>query len=278
MYKFDLTVSVVLYKTNKLEVENIINIFLVSNLKWKLFLVDNSPEDTLRTFFEGHNSNTEYIFNNKNLGFGRAHNLIFNKIKNISRYHLILNSDIDFKAIILNEMILFMKKRDDIGLIGPKVLNFDNSIQYSAKLLPRPIDLVVRRFIPIKKIQDYYNNKYELRFLDFNEIIEVPCLMGCFFLIDSRVLENVKGFDERFFMYSEDIDFARRIGEKYKIIYYPNVDVFHKHGKGSYKSIKLLYYHVSSMILYFNKWGWFFDFPRKRINKQTLLELECLKN
>ena len=147
MSKFDLTASIVLYKTNKSEVENIIDKFLNITLEWKLYLVDNSPEDTLRSYFENYNQNVEYIFTNCNLGFGRAHNIVFNKVKDFSKYHLILNSDINFESKILYEIISVMQKNNDIGLLAPKVLNYDGSIQYTAKLLPRPIDLIVRRFL-----------------------------------------------------------------------------------------------------------------------------------
>ncbi len=270
MSRFELTVSIVLFKTDKLEVENVINKLLETTINWKLFLIDNSPENTLQHFFESYNDNVEYMFTNKNLGFGKAHNLVINKIKRSSDFHLILNSDIDFESSILNQMILYMMKDNNIGILAPKVLNLDGSIQYSAKLLPRPLDLIVRRFVPIKSIQDYFNNKFELRFLSFDKIMQTPCFTGCFLLVNCEVFAKVEGFDEQFFMYSEDIDFTRQVNQKYKTIYYPEVSIFHEHGKGSYKSIKLLYYHIRSMVKYYNKWGWFFDKERMQINKKTL--------
>lgn len=270
MSKFDLTVSIVLFKTDKLEVQNIINKLLGTKLRWKLFLIDNSPENTLQQSFENIHGNVEYIFMDKNLGFGKAHNLVINKIRMLSEFHLIMNSDIDFEPSILSRMLDYMKKDSEIGLLAPKVLNLDGTIQYTAKLLPQPLDLVVRRFVPISSIQDYFNNKYELRFLSFDKIIETPCFTGCFLLVNCRVFTEIPGFDERFFMYSEDIDFTRRINQKFKTIYYPNVSIFHEHGKGSYKNFNLLYYHIRSMVKYYNKWGWFFDKERNNINKKTL--------
>ena len=70
-------------------------------------------------------------------------------------------------------------------------------------------------------------------------------------------------------MYLEDYDLCRRIGQKYKTVYYPFSEIAHKHGRGSYRSKKLLIYHIGSAIKYFNKWGWFFDKERKIKNDET---------
>jgi GT2 family glycosyltransferase len=77
-------------------------------------------------------------------------------------------------------------------------------------------------------------------------------------------------FDERFFMYPEDIDITRRMHKFYKTIYYPEVSIIHAHQADSYKSRKMLIIHIVNMIKYFNKWGWFFDRERKIINANVL--------
>lgn len=104
--------------------------------------------------------------------------------------------------------------------------------------------------------------------------MEVPYLSGCFMFIRTKVLEKVGLFDERFFMYLEDTDLSRRIHKISKTIYYPYVHIYHEYGKGSYKNLKLLKYHIDSAIKYFNKWGWFFDKERDFINKTTLKKLK----
>lgn len=272
MANFELTASLVLYKTDRLEIQNVIRRLSETQLKWKLFLIDNSPTPDLKHYFDTI-EHVEYIFLDNNVGFGKGHNLAIDTIKESSDFHLILNADIDFKGLDLEQMVHYMRQHKEIGLLAPKVLNMDGTIQYSAKLLPRPVDLIVRRFLPFKPIQDYYNNRFELRFLSFDKIMQTPCFNGCFLLINCAVFTDVKGFDERFFMYSEDVDLTRRINQKYKTLYYPEVSIYHEHGRGSYKNFKLLYYHMRSMILYFNKWGWFFDNDRKQINKKTLLQV-----
>lgn len=77
------------------------------------------------------------------------------------------------------------------------------------------------------------------------------------------ILKQVDGFDERYFMYAEDLDLCRRIGKVAQTMYYPKVSVYHAYAKGSYKNRKLLRYHMCSMIKYFNKWGWLWVLKEK---------------
>ena len=87
-------------------------------------------------------------------------------------------------------------------------------------------------------------------------------------LLRTEVFEKVGKFDEKYFMYLEDYDFCRRIGEKYEVIYYPKVEIMHEHAKSSYKSRKMLLIHIKSALTYFNKWGWIFDKKRSETNKK----------
>ena len=108
--------------------------------------------------------------------------------------------------------------------------------------------------------------------------MEVPSLSGCFMFMRVDVLKEVGGFDERFFMYAEDLDLCRRIGEVSKTMYYPGVSIYHAYGKGSYKNRKLLKYHICSIVKYFNKLGWILDRKRTQINKACLERLKSLPN
>jgi GT2 family glycosyltransferase len=163
-----------------------------------------------------------------------------------------------------------MEDNKDIGLVMPKVLYPDGSLQYLCKKLPTPFDLIARRFLPsfLKPLFQKRLDIYEFKDQNYNAIMEVPYLSGCFMFIRTGVFKEIGMFDERIFMYIEDIDLCRRIGQKYKTIYYPEAIVYHEFAKESYKSKKLLKIHIDSTIKYFNKWGWFFDKDRKKINER----------
>jgi len=107
--------------------------------------------------------------------------------------------------------------------------------------------------------------------------MEVPYLSGCFMFMRVEVLKKIGLFDERFFMYLEDTDLSRRIHRVSKTIYYPEVSIYHEYGKGSYKNPRLSLYHIKSAFKYFNKYGWFFDKERVRVNTITLKKLYNLK-
>jgi len=85
-------------------------------------------------------------------------------------------------------------------------------------------------------------------------------------------LREVGLFDERFFMYPEDIDISRRIyaSKKWRSVYCPGATVVHAHEKASYKSRRMMWIHIRNMVKYFNKWGWLFDADRRRINREVL--------
>ena len=275
MGKSKLTASIVTYHDAEKILKDTIDSFSINcdNISSYLYIVDNSTNDSINKLC--NHQCTSYIFNNSNLGFGKAHNIAIQKaIELDSEYHLILNPDVYFDSGVLKKLIRFMDNNQDVGLVMPKILYPNGDIQYLCKLLPTPFDWIFRRFSPFKKSLAKRNEKYELRFTRYNKTMEVPSLSGCFMFIRTSVLQEIGGFDERFFMYAEDVDLCRRIGEVSKTVYYPVVEITHNYEKGSYKNRKLLFYHIKSAIQYFNKWGWIFDKGRKRINKKTLERLD----
>jgi len=139
------------------------------------------------------------------------------------------------------------------------------------KLLPSPIDLFARRFLGRagKALFKRRWDQYELRDLDLNVVREIPSLSGCFMFMRASVLQETGLFDERYFMYLEDVDLCRRIGRVSQTVFYPYVSIVHGYAKGSYQDSRLLKYHISSAIKYFSKWGWFYDPEREQLNRKT---------
>jgi GT2 family glycosyltransferase len=83
----------------------------------------------------------------------------------------------------------------------------------------------------------------------------------------TEAIARIGYFDERYFMYMEDIDLSRRIFSEYRNVYYPKARIYHVHARESYKTFRLLKIHIISAIQYFNKWGWFVDSDRRRLNQ-----------
>src|SRR5687767_3728490 len=97
---FEISCSIVLFHNDVDEVRKPIESFLGCSKNVKLYLVDNSAEDTLR--FQFISPQIEYIFTGKNLGYGAGHNLAIQKARGKSQYHIILNPDIEFNPKILD--------------------------------------------------------------------------------------------------------------------------------------------------------------------------------
>lgn len=108
-----------------------------------------------------------------------------------------------------------------------------------------------------------------MRDVDLSKPCEVPSLSGCFMFLRSTALKEAGLFDERFFMYMEDVDLCRRIGAVSQTVFFPGCSVIHGYSKGSYKSARLFRLHLGSAIRYFNKWGWVFDRDRRERNRRT---------
>ena len=265
--------SIVLYHNSPTQIEKVISCFLKSKIEGKLYLVDNSANDDLKHLGD-LDTRIEYIFNNANIGYGSAHNIAIRKsIEDGVPYHLVLNPDIYFEQGVLETIHTYMEQNPDVGQLMPKVLYPDGKLQYLCKLLPTPFDLFGRRFFnfgPFKKYIEKRNYTYELRFTGYTKVMNVPYLSGCFMFFRTKALQEVGLFDERFFMYMEDVDLARRMHSKYNTIFLPTISIYHEYEKASYKNIKSLKMHLKSSIQYFNKWGWFLDKERNQINTKAV--------
>jgi GT2 family glycosyltransferase len=270
--KYKITCSIVTYHNDRETLKNTIKSFLGNNYSAKLYIIDNSNNDSLRDIC--NDARCEYIFNNANLGFGRAHNIALKKSINESTYHLVLNPDVSFPQETLPLLIDYMDANTDVALVLPKVLDFEHQVQYACKRLPSPIDLIIRR-LKLNFLTRLFEQRlyfYEMRDMDYNKPFEAPSLSGCFMLFKVNALNKVGLFDERYFMYMEDIDITRRVNEYFKTQYYPKAQIFHGHARESYRLNKLLLIHIISAIKYFNKWGWIFDSKRKKINQINTLD------
>lgn len=265
--KYNITISVVLYNTRIEEAKRAISSLLATDLKIKIFLVDNSTEDS-RKVLADLDSRIEYIFTGKNLGYGRANNLIIHKVLSETEYHLVMNPDVYFETGTLDKIYAFMQKNEDIGLCMPRVYHYDGTEQKLCKLLPTPKDLIIRRFIPDGDYKDKISRIYNMWDADYESLMDVPFLSGSFMFMRASVLAEVKGFDERFFLYCEDLDLCRRIGEISRTVYFPGAKIYHGYQKASYLNTKLMLIHSLSAIKYFNKWGWIFDSKRKYVNNK----------
>lgn len=270
--EYDVVGSIVLFKTASQEVAQAIRQFLAVPLKTHLCILDNSP--TPLDPQEYADPRISYFFANGNLGYGRAHNIALRAAKGRSRYNLVMNTDITYPADAVTRLVDFMEANPQAGLAGPKVLYPDGSLQHVCRLLPTPANLFLRRFLPGSKWTHRADAVYELRQWDHECVANIPYFQGSYMMLRTGLCNEVGGFDERFFLYGEDIDLTRRIRAIAETLYVPDVRITHQYRRYSNRSLLGTWYGIQNNCRYFNKWGWFFDRDRERINRKVLATLQ----
>lgn len=264
-----LTASIVAYHTEAEELGRALDTLERSKCVERIYVVDNSAQPYIRNLCDERSERVVYI-PSQNHGFGAGHNIAMRRAMDAGAdYHLVMNSDVDFDSSRLESLLKYMEANKDIGAVQPRIVGPDGGLQYTVRMLPTPVDLILRRFLP-KWMACKRRREYELRHIDHSRPFNVPYHQGSFMFLRAEALKECGLFDERFFMYPEDIDLTRRIHERYRTMYQPAVTVVHHHRRASYRSARMLMIHCVNMVRYFNKWGWVFDSRRREINR-------CLK-
>ncbi len=230
-------------------------------------IVDNSQnQDNIKEIFKNLPKNINYLDAGGNKGFGFSQNLGMKRTK--AKYYFVLNPDVIFEdENTLVALYDYMEKNLDVGMCGPKLLNFDGSLQYSCFRFPKFFDKPAKqleldkKFKIFKKRVDYFMMKD----FDHNKEICVDWIMGSAMFVRDKAIEDVGFFDERFFMYFEDCDWCRRMWDfGWKVKYVPSIVIKHKHRRDSAKIPGLISsiiknpitrIHIKSWLKYFFKWG-----------------------
>jgi len=234
----------------------------VNKLDYEIIVVDSTVSRKARDLIRENYSEIKYLPFEENLGYSRGVN---SGIRNSSgEYILILNPDAIVTEGTIAELLDYMRKHPDIGMLGPKMLNFNGTVQRTYFSFYKPMTIIARRtflgrFKPFKRaLSDFL-----MADSDPNKIQTSDWLMGSAILVSRRAIEKVGGMDERFFMYFEDVDWARRFWHNdYKVVYYPKAVVYHYHQRESRSRLGLLdalfnkktRWHISSAIKFFWKY------------------------
>lgn len=225
-----LTISIVNYNAGDYLLTCLSSIQKVSKeADFDVFVVDNASTDGSIEEAKEKFPEFNYITNNKNLGFGKAHNLALKNAK--TPYLLTLNPDSELFEGTLSYLIDFMDKNLDVGVCSPRVEKADGTLdKASHRGFPTPLASFLYYFLKNDSL-------YHLTNKDMSKTHEVDSVVGAFMLMRRTVVEKVGYFDEDFFLYGEDIDLCFRIKQAgFKVMYVPEVSV--KHIKGVSSGIK----------------------------------------
>ncbi|MBA3726348.1 MAG: glycosyltransferase family 2 protein [Armatimonadetes bacterium] len=188
----------------------------------------------------------------QNLGFGRGHNYAF--AQSDARLLMALNSDTIVHATAIEKIIRFMDSDASIGIVGPKLLNPEGTLQMSCRRFPTPVAALFRN-TPLGKL--FPNNRFTRDYLmsdwPHSEARDVDWVSGAALTMTRRLYNQNGGFDEQFFMYLEDVDICYRAHEKgYRVVYYPEAVVTHAIGRSTDRVANRMIrqFHKSMMLFY----------------------------
>lgn len=232
----DIRISIVLvnWNTRELLLDCIQSIYdNTEESRKEIIVVDNASTDGSVAAVRQRYPGVKLICNESNLGFSRANNIGIHE--STGQYVCLINSDIKLIKGCLDILVKYLDNNKSVGLIGPKILNEDRTLQISCREYPTiwnnlcaalALNLIFPRAgIFSGEMMTYFRH-------DKKKQVEV--LVGCFLLTRKEVINGLGGLDERYFIYAEDMDWCKRINEEgWKVIFNPDAHAIHYEGRSS---------------------------------------------
>lgn len=226
----------------------------------EVLVTDNHSDDESMGFIRAQLKNDpriRIVENRGNIGYGKGNNAAVHLAK--GEYVLIINPDNVLPADGVEKMLTYLKTHADVGIVGPALVYPDNTVRPSARPFPRITDLLRKRLFPARWHEQF---RAAMDGMLKKEAVDVDWMVGACLLLRTDLYKELGGFDERFFLFFEDIDLCRRIHAlKKRVVYLPQIKVLDRKGRLSGSSIFSLFtrkttrIHLASALKYFRKWG-----------------------
>jgi len=231
-------------------------------ISFEIIVVDNFSSDGSPEMVERNFPEVALFKNKENKGFGQANNQGFTKAG--GKYILFLNSDVVINENCLDEMFDFMEKNPKVGASSCKLTFPDGSLQHSCREFPSfkvffLMLLGLRALLPNMKVF----REYLMLDWDHSDEREVDQIMGSFMFVRKDVLNKIGSFDERYWMYFEEVDLCLRMNKAgWRVVHYPHASAIHFLSKSSeqWSEINKINEYESSLLKYFKKNGTFYEY------------------
>lgn len=260
----DLAIVIVNYNVRDLLRRCLHSVFASQGkFSYKICVVDNDSRDGSVEMVIDEFPQVTVIANHDNVGYPTANNQGLRMLgvveadqENRPRYCLLLNPDTELPPGALINLIRYLDSQPQIGVLGPKLVMLDGQL-----------DLACRRSFPSPEVATYRMlglshlfpksrrfGRYNMTFLDEDETAEVDSVVGAFMMVRTKALEEVGLLDERFWMYGEDLDWAKRIKDQgWRVIYYPEVTVLHVKRASSRQNQRAQNEFYRAMLIFYYK-------------------------
>lgn len=220
----------------------------------EVIVVDNASADGTPEMLRGEFPQVHLIVNQENAGFTRGNNQALATAQ--GRYLFLLNPDTELRPGALGALVDYMDAEPQVGIAGPRLFYSDGSPQSSRRRFPT----LATAFMESTLLQQWFPSsriltRYYILDTPDDAIQEVDWVTGAALFVRRELYDHIGGFDEAFFMYSEELDWCTRAKQAgWRVVYLPCAQVVHHEGKSSAQVLaqRDIYFH-SSKIRYFRK-------------------------
>lgn len=252
-----LSILIVNWNTRDLVIKCINSILRnLPSFDFEIVVVDNASKDGSAdslTHLYGHNRRVKIFQSLRNLGFAKGCNLAY--FYSQGEYVMLLNPDTEVIDNSLERLVNYLEERSEIGVIGPRLLNPDGTLQHSVRRFPGIFSSLVV-FSGLHRI--FQPRRYLMADFDYSREAEVDQVMGAALLTRRKIIERIGFLDEKFWLWYEEVDFCKRVKDAgYKVVFYPKAQIMHIQGQ-SFSQMEIYFRKrtvARSLIHYFRKHG-----------------------
>lgn len=252
-----LSILIVNWNTRDLVIRCVNSILAhVPTFLFEIIVVDNHSSDgsvEMLTNLFGPNRKIRVIQSLRNLGFARASNLAYKN--STGEYVFLLNPDTEILGEALKNLVSYMDENPGVGVLGPKLVNLDGSLQRSVRRFPGIFSSLLvfsglHRFV--------HPRRYLMDDFTYQQVADVDQVMGAALLTRRSLVEKLGLFDENFYLWYEEVDYCKRVkAAGYAVRFYPQASVMHA-GAQSFTQLKVFERKkivAKSLVYYFRKNG-----------------------
>ncbi len=246
----DITIVIINWNTRDLLRDCLGSIYkTVRNITFEIIVVDNASRDDSVAMLGEEFPDVRIIVNSENWGFAAANNQAFAVMK--GRYALLLNTDTVLTEKAVHELFSFMDVHPDTAMVGGQLLNRDGSRQNSIANSPTILTL----FANTSLLEYLFPRRFPSKRYEHKEPLEVESVIGACMLVRKKAMDEVGMFDERYFFFFEETDWACQMrAAGWKICHVPSAYIYHLQGQSVGKNVRSRIEFYRSRYKFFNKW------------------------
>jgi GT2 family glycosyltransferase len=251
----DVSVIIVNWNTRKMLLDCIESIISQSKFcTTEIIVVDNGSEDGSQEAIINTFPFVTLINNGINLGFSKANNIGIKYSK--GKYICLVNSDVILKEGCIDKMYEYMENNPPIGVLGPRILNPNNTLQVTCKHFPSlwthiVLSLGIHRVIKNSRLI----HADDMEYFDHAIVKDVDFIVGCFMMVRRDALNIVGLMDERFFIYYEEVDWCKRFWKSgWRVTFNPEAKAIHYNaGSSSRNPVRFSVEQQKALLQYWEK-------------------------